>query len=700
MFLSALFWISLVFAQEQESNLPTHVTAEIVSETESVQAGGKTTIGIHFQIEKGWHLYWKNPGDSGDPPRVSWQLPKGVEAGKILWPVPTRISVGKLANFGYGGDLLLMVPLSVSRNGATIRHSKLDLHARVKWLVCRDICIPGHADLTLSLPVLPKAKREKPRPSVASGLFEEARRNLPIALPKAWEVLAEANSSEFLIKVRAAGEPLSLDSYFFPDIPDQIENGILQRVSGGSDQPLQIRIKKSDQFNQSDQSSGRLRGLLKVGLHAYEVDLPVSQTLSELQGLELQKTGSLLYQNIFLLQALVMAFLGGLILNLMPCVFPVLFIKALSLVNQVSEGDKRAIKIHSLFYTFGIIFSFWLFAGLIFLFQAGGSRLGWGFQLQSPTFVSLLASVLFVFALNLFGVFEMGTSLMGFGSQLTENKGYFGSFMTGVLATVVATPCTAPFMGTALGFALSQPSLLVIGTVFTALALGLAAPYCALSLIPNLGKLLPKPGRWMETFRHLMAFPILGTVIWLYWILGIEAGPGCQLRLLIAILILSCAAWAYGRWKSFITKTIVLILVAVAVYGQIFEFNRNRWVLTQSTFWQTFSRERVKSLVAQGKPVFIDFTAAWCITCKVNERIAFTDSVMETMTRKGIVAMKGDWTNSDPEITLTLEEFGRNGVPLYVLYTGKKGRPPIILPQILTPGTVLNAIEQLKSESK
>ena len=395
---------------------------------------------------------------------------------------------------------------------------------------------------------------------------------------------------------------------------------------------------------------------------------------------------------VFLLQALLMAFLGGLTLNLMPCVFPVLSIKALNLIEQAQGQTKDPLssKLHGLAYAAGILVSFWALDLTLILFRTTGTTLGWGFQLQSP-FVTLLCNILFFMALNLLGIFEIGTSLLGTGSTLALRKGYPGSFFTGVLATVVATPCTAPFMGTALVFALGQTPLTSL-LVFSALGIGLALPYCALAFAPSLGRFLPRPGKWMETLKQLLSFPLLGTVIWLAWVLGLEAGIDSMAKLLCGLLALGLGGWIYGRWQKKSAQALALLIWSLSLCLQL----KASTTSPQETAWIPFSKSKMSELTRAGKPVLLDFTAAWCITCKVNEKVAFIPSVMSEMLSKGITPMRGDWTNSDPEITQTLQEFGRNGVPLYVLFSGKPGDAPRILPQILTPGIVRSEIEKIK----
>jgi thiol:disulfide interchange protein DsbD len=335
--------------------------------------------------------------------------------------------------------------------------------------------------------------------------------------------------------------------------------------------------------------------------------------------------------------------------------------------------------------------------------RAGGGELGWGFQLQSPVVIALLASLFFWMALTLLGVSSMGGSLMGVGNRLAAGGGTRAAFFTGVLATVVATPCTAPFMGTALGYALVQPPAVALG-VFTCLGLGLAAPYVAITLVPALGRHLPRPGGWMETLKQLLAFPLLATVVWLVWVASLQAGPGAVLAILTALLLLGAAAWVAGRWAGGAARIVVAALVAVALVLQarIAPVSEGPAVSAASALaWEPYSPARLGELLGAGRPVFVDFTAAWCVTCQVNERLALAaPAVAAKMRALGVVPVRADWTRPNPDIARALQEFGRDGVPLYVLYSGRRGDPPRILPQILTRETVLTELEQLEERSR
>ncbi len=404
--------------------------------------------------------------------------------------------------------------------------------------------------------------------------------------------------------------------------------------------------------------------------------------------------------------ALLSAFLGGIILNLMPCVLPVLSLKILGIVQQSGEDSKKRIN-HGIAFTLGVVSSFLILAGILLLLRAGGEQLGWGFQLQSPAFIILLTILLFLFGLSMFGVFEIGTSLTAVGQSSSNDTGFVGSFSSGILATVVATPCTAPFMGSALGFALSQPTVLAL-LIFAMLGLGMALPYLLLTTVPALVKYVPRPGAWMESFKQFMGFLLMATVLWLLWVFSLQVGAEGLLILLAAFIIVSIGGWIFGRWGNIAkpkpTRVKAMILTALFIIGGVvfaFKFIDTNVTVNQSLEkgnikWQKFTPDLLSNSLKEGKPVFIDFTAAWCLSCQVNEKVAFgSEDVQKAFKKLGVVMLKADWTNSDAMITKELAKFGRNSVPLYVLYSGKENEEPQILPEIITPGIVLDALKKI-----
>jgi DsbC/DsbD-like thiol-disulfide interchange protein/cytochrome c biogenesis protein CcdA len=645
-----------------------HIQVDLVAELGSLQPGHDTSIGVRFVPERDWHVYWRNPGDSGEPPTVAWTLPPGFAVGPIAWPAPTRIPVGPLANYGFEGPTLLPVVLRVPadlENGASI-----ELRARATWLVCNaDECIPGAGSLTLALPVEPTT----PRPSAEAPLFVATRAKIPVATPATWRLAAHPSDTGVVLEIHGATRPDGTPPFFFPLARDVVEHASPQAVTP-LDDGFALALPRSAQSARTPTS---LDGVLMLGDRAYDVRVPLGSA-----GLALAPLG--------------LAFAGGLLLNLMPCVFPVLALKAFGLLGLAAEGRRRARR-HGVAYALGVLVSFWLLAGTLLGVRAAGATVGWGFQLQSPIVVGALAVLFFWLALTLLGVTTIGGSVMGVGQQLTAGGGDRSAFFTGVLATIVATPCSAPFMGTALGYALVQPPAVALG-VFTMLALGLAFPYVALAFVPALGRLLPRPGRWMETLKELLAFPLLATVAWLAWVASLQGGPGAVAAILCALVLVGFVAWLTGRFTGRWTR-VAGAVVATGALAVVVAIGRRETDRTLA--WEPYSAARVQQLVAEGRPVFLDFTAAWCVTCQVNERLVLaTEAVREKMREVGVVAMRADWTSSDPDITRALQELGRDGVPLYVLYTGREADPPRILPQILTRDLVITELEELERRSR
>lgn len=669
-----------------------HGTVELISEVDHAQAGADFTVGLHFKLEPGWHIYWKNPGDSGLPPRIQWTLPEGWSAGEIEWPAPKRLPVGPLLDYGYENDVLLPITIHTAKSNPASGPAELKANLRV--LVCRETCIPGKASLVLSLPV-----RTQPARKIAANepLFARARASQPLPAPQEWQASAAISGSSLTLKVQ--GLKQSKGVFFFPANASVIENAAPQ-IAAGTAQGMELKLKRAS--NAAGQPA-KLEGLLLVpgengSAHSYEISANVAPGPATAAAATLPPAAS---QNLGLL--VLFAFLGGLVLNLMPCVFPVLSLKALHLLDS-ADKDHRAVRLSAFAYTAGILISFWVLVGILLALRAGGNQLGWGFQLQSPGFVAFLCCFLFLFGLSLAGVFEIGQSFMGVGSDLAQTSGYAGSFFTGVLATVVATPCTAPFMGAAVGFALSQ-SVLVCTTIFTALALGLASPFLVLAFAPRLGRFLPRPGRWMETLKQFLSFLIFGTVIWLLWVLGLQSGVDQVTILLWSLLAIGVAGWMLGRWsrKRLALLASVAIIIAAILYPMLTLSGAppvsaaNGQSSRDGLNWEPFSAEKLASYRASGKPVFIDFTAAWCLTCQVNDRVVFrSEDVKKKLKQSGVALLRADWTSNDPAITEALAQYGRSAVPLYVLY-GQGQSQPVILPDgLLRPSTFLNALQQVK----
>jgi len=667
-----------------------HLTVELLPLESSIEPGGSATIGLHFTLDKGWHVYWLNAGDSGEPPSIKWTLPPGITAGAMQFPAPRRLPLGPLLDFGYEDEVLFPMTLSAASNLKA--PSTAQLNAHVNWLVCREVCIPGKADLALPLKV---ASPQGPGDPGRQALFDRFRSLLPQPLPPSSKVVFGPTPTGFALAL--TGHPTA-GAEFFPLDQSQIENAAPQPVRG-VDGGIEISLKRDENFHaQLAQLNGVL--LLADGT-AYEIHAPPGP-LPALSG-DTSTGGGI----VRLLRAASLAFLGGVILNLMPCVFPVLFIKGLALV-ETSRHEHMHIRAHGLVYALGILVSFWAVVAVLLGLRAGGHQLGWGFQFQSPGFVAVIALLLFFLGLSLAGMFEIGLTVTNAGSGLAAQRGYAGSFFTGVLAVIVATPCTAPFMGAAVGFALAQ-SAVVAFAVFTALALGLAAPYLLLTLHPAWMRYLPQPGAWMEVLKQATAVPIFATVIWLVWLFASSAGFDALSALLAAFLLLAIAGWILGRWPArrvpSVFATVVIVLAIATPLYALWKFpasdlNADRTASKSNhEGWQPYSRAAIEQYRKQGRPVFVDFTARWCLSCQVNERAVLDrPDVRRRLRDSGMVLVRADWTRHDADIAEALSELGRSGVPTYVFYL--PGQPVLILPELLTPGMVFGALDQIQRYPK
>jgi thiol:disulfide interchange protein DsbD len=642
-----------------------HIEAELVPERSALLPGKKNTVALRLEMEPHWHVYWRNPGDSGEPVKIAWALPAGFTAGPILWPAPRRIEMPPLANYGYEPEVFLLTEIAVPAGAS----GRVKLEAEARWLVCREECLPGKAKLTLDLPV---AKSSAPSPWGERIAY--SRRSLP--QPSAAKATIEETPDSLRLTVRGAKGQL-----YFPFSEDLVRNGEPQMLDSDAE-GVRITLAKSERFKPGVTP---LDGILVAA-----GDPPTSTELHPT--LEGGGAGFLWAAA----SAVLGAFLGGLILNLMPCVFPVLCLKVIRL-GELSGMDAPARRRESLAYLGGVLAAFWVLAGALLALRAGGESLGWGFQLQSPRFLVFLVFLLFGMALNLAGLFEIEGRWTGMGQGLAGREGLTGSFFTGALAVVVATPCTAPFMGTALAFALARPAGFALA-IFTALGLGLALPYVALAYLPRAARFLPRPGSWMVTLRELMAFPLFATSLWLLYVLGLETSLETVMATSGALLGLGFALWIFGR-KTIAARlaTPLSCLVAGGAFLVALGAVGGSAVATEHDGWVPFTPERLEAERKARHPVFLDFTAAWCITCKVNERLVLnTASVRELFERAGVTLMQGDWTNRSEVISRQLEVYGRNSVPVYVLYDGEGGAP-VILPQILTAEIVREALGRLKT---
>ena len=571
-------------------------------------------------------------------------------------------------DYGYQGAAVFPFDLTASLN---LKLGNAKLTAHVQWLVCREVCVPGKAYLGLNLRVTQNA------PGETNSLISAAVNAEPVRLPDSVTIGVSSNRSQLTLNI-VTGKREAIAEYY-PLDDDSIRNAAEQRAEPTPD-GIKLVVERADI---SDKLPARLKGVLKLsGGRSYIFNVPVGAAAAPAASGD--EPGFVF--------AVLLAFAGGMILNLMPCVFPVLFLKALALIGSSGESNTRQRR-HGLAYTLGILCSFWSIVGVLLALRSLGRQAGWGFQLQSPGFVVGMTFLLFFMALSLAGMFDLGLTLTSAGDGLARKSGYAGSFFTGVLATVVATPCTAPLMGAAIGFALSQNAIVTFA-VFTALALGLSLPYTALTLVPGWARWLPRPGRWMETLKQLTSIPLFLTVVWLIWVYGHLSG-GAQgdgsdhiARLLIGLVVLAIAGWILGRWPArpwgYVAAGIT-VLAALAVPLSASHADRLQW--------QPFSTAVLDAAREQGKPVFVDFTAAWCLSCQVNEKSVLDDKEVEQqLLRSHYVLLRADWTRYDPEITAALRRVGRSGVPTYVVFSGTRNGSPHVLPEFLTRNVVLNAI--------
>ncbi|WP_091736748.1 protein-disulfide reductase DsbD family protein [Phenylobacterium immobile] len=674
-----------------------HLEAELVSQAQGIAPGATIHVALRQKIDRGWHTYWRNSGDSGEATRLVWTLPAGWKAGEIIWPTPHRQPTGPLMNYGYTGEVLLPVALTAPRHAGP--GQSVTLEAKAAFLVCADICVPEDATLKLTLPVVAAAAAPDPQ-------FGAAIAQTVAAAPKPAALTAAFEARGGGVKLAIAGAPLAgadmADAYFYPFASTVIDHAKPQAIERGAN-GLTLTLVPGYDF-QSPTPPHALDGVLALKDRAYEIHAVRGAPPVGAAGLGPPPArGGGGSGGLGLASAAVFALLGGLILNLMPCVFPILAMKAASLAGHAAAGAEA--RRQGLAFGAGVIITFLALAGGLIALRAAGSAVGWGFQLQDPQVVGALSLLMLLVGLNLSGVFEVGTSLQGAGSGLAARGGLAGGFFTGVLAVVVAAPCTAPFMGPAMGWALTQPPAAAL-VVFTALAIGFAAPFVAVAFAPALLSRLPRPGAWMETFRKALAFPMYGAAAWLLWVLAIQAGEAGLARFLAAAVILALAAWLTGlaqRRRSLGGHALVpgviaagLAVLAFSAAVTVRAADAESSAATELTS-DSYSPAKLAELRAQGRPVLVNYTAAWCVSCQVNDRVALsTRGVADALARANGAYLKADWTKRDPEIAAELASYGRAGVPLYLVY-GAKGGAPVILPSLLTEGIVVRAIEAAKA---
>lgn len=676
--LLALLWAPLlaptaVHALESVPVVSPQARVSLIADRDAVAPGEILRVALRIALAPGWHTYWSNPGDSGLPAELALTLPPGATATPLAFPTPERMLFGPLVNFGFTNEVLLPFIVSVP---ATLRTGDtFTLAAEGRWLVCEKVCIPEDGAFLLEVPVGTAV------PSAQVARLDAAEAALPRQAPFTATAGFDGAAGQLHVTDLAITPATVRDAFFFPAAMGVLDAAAAQALSV-RDGGLSLTLARG----QAD-AAWPMAGVLaitdgagrRVGYQVSASQVAVTVPAAAPAGFA---------------QALLLAFLGGLVLNLMPCVFPILAMKAMALV-RLGGGPRRAIRIESAGYTLGVVLGLLVLAGVMLGFRAAGASVGWGFQLQSPWVVAALAWLMLAVGLNLSGVFAVGRAV-GLGSGVAARGGYLGSFATGALAVVVATPCTAPFMAAALGAALVLPAGLTLA-VFLALGLGMAAPYAALGLFPGLAGRLPRPGAWMERLRQFLAFPMYAAAAWLLWVLAQQAGPDGLALGLAGALLVALAAWLVGlatrapRWAG-----AVAVVAALALLPALATSRAPAPVAAGTEAWST---ARVAALQSQGRPVFVNVSAAWCISCKVNERIALdTDTVRAAFARADVAYLSADWTNGDAAITALLRAHGRAGVPLYLLYPAGGGAAKL-LPEILTPGTVLAALDPPRAQA-
>jgi len=688
-----------------------HVRAELVAHApDGVAPGADVWVGLQITHQPEWHTYWKNAGDSGLPTELTWKLPPGMVAGDIAWPVPKKIPIGSLANYGYEHTVLLPVQLNISRDfkpaAALAGAGGIDIRLKASWLVCRKECIPEEGDFALTLPAQGSTALHK-------ADFDAAFAAQPVPLAQPGTIAV----ADKVLNVRIDGLPpaargKTLD--FFPETAEVIHTGAVsgkdwaqawdgeswtatiplaeQRSASPSQMPVVVALAEADRRDGAP-IAWRAEAPVAGSWPATAAPAQVSPALQA--ALEANTAAPLPAPAAGLLMALLMALLGGLLLNLMPCVFPVLAIKILGFASQA--GDRRGQRSAGLAYTAGVMATFLALGGTMLALRAAGEQMGWGFQLQSPAVIAALAALFTVMGLNLAGMFEFGLLAPRSLCAAQAKHPMANDFLSGVLAVVIASPCTAPFMGASMGFAIGMPAPQAL-MLFAALGLGLALPYLVAGFVPAVSRLLPRPGPWMQTLRRVLAFPMFATVAWLVWVLGQQSGidgAGALLGLLVA---LAAVVWSFtlrGRTRWVLASVLVACTAALllSIGGNIVRTVEPAAVASGAR-WQPWSASRVTELNAAGRPVFVDFTAAWCVTCQYNKKATLADAdLLAEFDARQVVLLRADWTRQDPAITAALTALGRSGVPVYVLQA--PGKAPVVLTEILRKDEVRAALARL-----
>ena len=701
------------------------VRAEVqVHAPEGIRPGQTFWLGLQIEHQPDWHTYWQNPGDSGLPTRLQWQLPAGLQAGDIDWPLPKKFPIGTLANYGYEGRLLLTVPVTVGADFRFPDSGPLTLGLLAEWLVCRQECIPQEGRFSLKL------ASAAPQKTHTAG-FEAAQKLSPKPMAQlqqggTWITGGQASLSADAkqISLRVHGLPVGWRGQTlsaFPVTPNVVHNAAVQGKDWTQSWQGAVWSAQIPVSEERGDSPTSMRWVIAVGPEsapkapAFGIESPVQGTwpaLAQAAPAEISPAlAKALAENarsaempaptnttaLGLTLAVLGALVGGFLLNLMPCVFPVLAIKVMGFTQaDTAQAQHRAA---GMAYTVGVVLSFMLLGGLMLALRAAGEQLGWGFQLQSPPVVAGLALLFTLLGLNLAGVFEFGQMLPSSLAALQSRHPTVNAGLSGVLAVAVASPCTAPFMGASLGLAIALPVWQAL-MVFAAMGVGMALPYLAASWWPGIARALPRPGAWMVTFRQAMAFPMFATVIWLLWVLGQQTGIDGASSLLAGLLTVAWLVWALGlsgrtRWVlSGLALATLLWMGSTWLPQTLREGPSEPMTSANAATWQPWTEAALQAQLAAGRPVFVDFTAAWCVTCQYNKKTTLADArVLAYFSAKQVVLMRADWTRRDPAITQALTALGRSGVPVYALYA--PGRAPVLLSELPSVTEVQSALQGL-----
>ena len=663
------------------------------SDHEAIRPGQSFIVAVEKTIEDKWHTYWKNPGEIGLPTEIEWELPDGFSQNIVDWPIPIKYLSEDILSYGYTKKVTFLFQFHTDKN---TKPGSYSLKSKISWLACKESCIPGDQDIQINIKVASAAIKNK----TVDQKITQAKSTLPSSQKlKKLFISTDKNKITILWSKENHSDFNPTKVYFFPEGEKMIDIYSKQSFSS-TEKYYSLSMNLHKEFEKGTKVKGVLKLNDQTNLLAFNVDQNDSKHSDQLEALvsniqnkpedntstnpqETESPRSLFFM-------IWSAFLGGLILNLMPCVFPVISLKVMSFVKHAEQSRMIAL-LHASIFSLGIIFSFLFLAGVLLFLREAGNEVGWGFQLQEPIFVASLAFLLFLVTLNLFGVYEFGISIASKGGMVKERGGYVGSFLSGILTTIIATPCTAPFMGVTLGFAVTQPTPIAL-LIFFFLGLGMASPYILLSASEKLSSFMPKPGNWMVTFKHIMGFLVLFSVIWLFSVYNAQTSPEKSTALLIIFAFTSLGAWIYGKWGIVnVSKKLKFIAQVSAVLFIILPITYFHFA--KEVKWENWSPEKEQQLIDNKQAYFIDFTAKWCLSCQSNKIALHSDKVLKAFASKNITPLKADWTKFDPAITKKLAKYQRNGIPFYLLVDSKGDIST--LPELLSSSIVLDAIEQI-----